>query len=120
MKMNPAVKFSLPAILALALVFLAGCTTTPPVDWNSRVGTYTYDQAVTDLGPPDRQTKQSDGKSVYKWFVRAHTCPGPNTGMSYYGETGFSANQTAGVINNRMLQLTFDPDGKLVTWTKNY
>jgi len=120
MKMNPAVKFSLPAILALGIALLAGCTTTPPVDWNSRVGNYTFEQAVTELGPPDRQASQSDGKTVYKWFVHPYVGSGPNTGMSYYGNNGFSANQTAGIINNRMLQLSFGPDGKLVAWTKNY
>ena len=119
MKMNFAVKFSLPVTLALAVAFLTGCKT-PPVDWDSRVGHYTYAQAVNDLGPPDRQARLSDGKAVYKWFVQPPVAPQLNTGMSYYGSTGFSAGQTPGGYSNQMLQLTFDADGKLTAWSKNY
>jgi hypothetical protein len=55
MQRNLAAKFSLPIILALMAAFIAGCQTTKPVDWNSRIGNYTFDQAVTELGPPDKQ-----------------------------------------------------------------
>ena len=119
MKMNLAAKFSLPVILVLAVAFLTGCKT-PPVDWDSRVGHYTYDQAVNDLGPPDRQARLSDGKAVYKWFVQPPVTPRFNSGMSYYGNNGFGANQTIGAgFNSQMLQLTFDTDGKLTAWSKN-
>jgi hypothetical protein len=121
MKMNLAVKFSLPAILALAVVLLAGCVTTPPIDWNSRVGNYTYNQALSEFGLPNRQAKQSDGKAVYKWFVQPPVVPRINSGMSYYGNHGFGAGQTIGSSgNDQMLQLTFDTDGKLTAWSKNY
>ena len=120
MKMNFAVKFSSPVILALAVAFLTGCQT-PPVDWDSRVGHYTYAQALTDLGPPARQARLSDGKAVYKWFVQPPVAPHFNSGMSYYGSTGFGAGQTpGGGYSNQMLQLTFDADGKLIAWSKNY
>ncbi len=120
MKMNLAVKFSLPVILTLAVAFHTGCKT-PPVDWDSRIGHYTYAQAVTDLGPPDRQARLSDGKVMYKWFVQPLVGPRFNSGMSYYGSTGFAASQTPGSgYSNQMLQLTFDADGKLTAWSKNY
>ncbi len=35
------------AVLAIAL--WTGCASTPKVDWNSRVGNYTYDDAVKEL-----------------------------------------------------------------------
>ncbi len=121
MKMNPAAKFSLFVLLSLVAVFLAGCTTTAPVDWNSRVGHYTYAQAVTELGQPSRQSKLSTGESVYKWPAQPNVGHGPNTGMSYYGSTGFTGNQTVGsTANNQMLQLTFDSNGVLSAWSKNY
>ena len=120
MKLNPAARFSFLAILALAIAILTGCATPAPVDWNSRVGNYTYDQAITELGRPDRQAKLSDGKTLYKWYVRPNVGSGPNTGMSHYGDTGFSTSQTAGSSNNHMLQLTFGPDGKLAAWSQNY
>jgi hypothetical protein len=120
MKMNPAFKFSLPIVLFLVMVFLAGCATTPPIDWNSRVGHYTYDQAVAELGAPVRQAKLSDGEAVYKWPAQSNVSPGLNTGMSYYGSTGFTGNQTVGPgANNQMLQLTFGTNGVLAAWSKN-
>jgi len=121
MKMNLAVKFSLPVILALALAFLAGCATTPPVDWNNRIGNYTYYQAVSELGPPARQASLSDGKLVCKWFVQPPVAPKINSGMSNYGNNGFGAGQTPGSgYNDQMLQLTFDTNSTLSAWSKNY
>ena len=118
--MNCTAKFSLPVILALAVAFLTGCATPPPVNWDSRVGHYTYAQAVTDFGPPDRQARLSDGKAVYKWFVQPLVAPRFNSGMSYYGSTGFGAGQTpGGGYSNQMLQLTFDTNGTLNAWSKS-
>jgi hypothetical protein len=121
MKMNPALKFSLPVILSLLAAFLTGCTTTPPIDWSSRVGHYTYDQAVAEFGRPSRQARLSDGATVYKWSAQPAATPNLNTGMSYYGSTGFTSNQTAGPGGiDQMLQLTFDTNGVLTAWSKNY
>jgi|SRR5208283_742974 len=121
MKMNLAVKFSLPAILALAVAFLTGCATPPPVDWDSRVGHYTYNQALSEFGLPNRQSRLSDGKVMYKWFIQPPVAPHFNSGMSYYGSTGFGAGQAIGSgLNNQMLQLTFDINGTLIAWSKNY
>ncbi len=120
MKMNLGVKFSLPVILALTVTFLAGCATNPAVNWDGRVGHYTYSQAVTELGPPDRQARLSDGKSVYKWYVQPPGGTHFNSGMSYYGNNGFGAGQNIGSsFNPQMLQLTFDSDGTLIAWSKS-
>ncbi|HEY1716855.1 MAG TPA: hypothetical protein VGH42_01010 [Verrucomicrobiae bacterium] len=122
MKTNPAAKFSLFAILFVAASFIAGCATTPSVDWNSRVGTYTLDQAVTDLGPPDKQAKSSDGKSVVEWITYRSAATGFSADMNYVnGPAGAGAAQSAGKnYSDRVLRLTFGPDGKLVSWWKNY
>ena len=121
MKMNPVVKFSLPAVLLLAITLVTGCTTTKPVDWNSRVGHYTYNQAISEFGLPNRQTKLSDGKVESKWFVQPPVGPRFNSGMSYYGSNGFGAGQTPGSgYNDQMLQLTFGTNGTLIEWSKNY
>ena len=69
MKTGLIPNFSALVILVLAVVFFAGCATTKPIDWNSRVGSYTFDQAVTELGPPDKQAKLSDGKTVAQWIT---------------------------------------------------
>ena len=71
----------LPIAFCLA-VLLLGCATTR-IDWNSRIGQYTYDDAVIELGVPDRQAELSDGSIVGEWLVRrggaygqAHFFPG--------------------------------------------
>jgi len=121
MKIYPALKFSLPVSLTLAAAFFTGCASTPPVNWDSRVGHYTYDQALAELGAPSRQAKLSDGEAVYKWPAQPNVSPSLNTGMSYYGSTGFTGNQIAGPGgNNQMLQLTFDTNGVLTAWSRNY
>ena len=121
MKINPALKFSLFVILSLVTAFFTSCTTTPPIDWNSRVGHYTYEQAVAELGRPNRQAKLSDGTTVSKWYARPNVAPSVNSGMSYYGSTGFTGNQTVGPGgNDQMLQLTFGTNDVLTAWSKNY
>jgi hypothetical protein len=122
MKMNLAAKFSSPVILALAVAFLTGCATPPPVDWDSRVGHYSYNQAISEFGLPNRQSRLSDGKVVSKWFVQPPVGPRFNSGMAYYGSShGLGAGQTpGGGCNNQMLQLTFDTNGTLIAWSRNY
>jgi hypothetical protein len=122
MKMNPVVKFSLPAVLLLAITLVTGCATTKPVDWNSRVGHYTYNQAISEFGLPNRQTKLSDGKVVSKWFVQPPVAPRFNSGMTYYGSNhGLGAGQTIETSHtDHVLQLTFGTNGTLIDWSKNY
>jgi len=121
MKATLAVKFPLLVVWSLGTALLAGCASTPPVDWNDRVGHYTYNQAVAELGKPDRQARLSDGKSVCKWFAQPQANPPVNTGMSYYGSTGFTGGQTGNPsLNNQYLQLTFGTNGVLSDWSKTY
>src|SRR5437868_4861802 len=64
-----AAAFHLRRILpGLLIALFAGCAT-PKFDWNPRVGIYTYDQAVLDMGPPDRKEKLTDGTVVAEWLV---------------------------------------------------
>ena len=110
-------------LLVLLSSVFTGCSSTPKVDWNSRIGNYTYDQAVTDLGPPDKTAKLSDGKTVAEWVKHSH-----GGGLSFGVGTGFIGGNTAvgtGVgtstgYSERVLRLTFGPDGKLLEFYKNY
>jgi hypothetical protein len=122
MKMNLAAKISLLAILALAATLITGCKTTPPVDWNSRVGTYTFDQAVIELGPPDKQAKLSDGKTVAEWITHYYNNSGFSVGTGFFnGPAGVGVVQSTGSSGyDKILTLTFDTGGKLVSWSKNY
>ena len=48
----------------VAAVLLAGCATTKLVDWNSRIGAYTFDQAITELRPP---TNRPGSVTAKRW-----------------------------------------------------
>jgi len=121
MKTNLAAKVSSLAVLFLVVAFIAGCKTAPTVDWNSRVGVYTFDQAVADMGPPYKQAKLSDGKNVDQW-ITLHGSNGffVNGGFGS-GNYGMGAGQNfAQSYKDHVLELTFGTDGKLVSWAKNY
>jgi hypothetical protein len=118
MKMNPAINCSLLAVLFLATVFFTGCATTPPVDWNNRVGHYTYAEAVREFGPPNRQLRQSSGETKFKWFVQSDGIIGmPYARMNNVFDMGQPAPPT---FTDRYLELTFDTKGVLTAWSKNY
>jgi len=109
-----AMKLLSPLMLVLAgcLVVLAGCATSPRIDWNSRVGNYTFDDAVKDYGPPDKSATLADGTNVCEWLARrgysrgfVHVTPG--YGLHTY-DTSPSPDQ--------FLRLTFNQEGKLAEW----
>ncbi len=99
------------------VLWLAGCATAK-VDWAARVGHYTYDQAVTEMGPPERQAKLADGGIVAEWLI--------SRGTTYiYGTPGYywpyyAGPATAYTTPSRILRLTFGPNGQLAAWTKAY
>jgi hypothetical protein len=124
MKRNIAVKSSILTLLALMVAFIVGCATNPPVDWQARVGTYTYDQAVTDLGPPDSQAKLTDGDTVAKWITHHSGGTGLSIGTGFVSGGGGSA-VGVGVGHSvgdtdKVLTLTFGANNLLTAWSKNY
>jgi hypothetical protein len=101
-----------------AVLWLAGCATNR-VDWAARVGHYTYEQAVLEMGPPDKQAKLSDGTTVAEWLVnRGYTYvtggPGP------YGPFWGGGTATAYTTPSMYMRLTFGPNGQLTAWKKTY
>jgi len=126
MKMNLAVKLSFLTILVLASALIVGCTMTKPIDWNSRVGTYTFDQAVTDMGPPDKQTTLSDGRLVAQWITHRNGGSSFSVGTGFFSGGGGSGmgvgvGQTVGSgYQDKILTLTFGTNGVLASWSKNY
>jgi hypothetical protein len=111
-------------LVSLALVLgLVGCAT-PRVDWSTRVGDYTYDQAVLEMGPPERHARLTDGSVVAEWLesrgLRSSYISGGfgyhghhHSPWGYYAGPGFIAETQA---PDTFIRLTFDKDGKLVTW----
>jgi len=109
-------------ILALATAVSVGCETTKPIDWNSRIGTYTFDQAVTELGPPDKETTLSDGKLVAQWITHRNGGSSFSVGTGFYtGGVGVGVGHTTGsAYPDRILTLTFGTNLVLVAYSKNY
>jgi len=108
------------ALSLMAVLFLTGCIT-PRIDWSSRVGTYTYDQAVMDFGPPDKSAKLADGATVAEWVTQhAHTIIAPEPYFlqpgCYYGP--FTPSYSESYVPDYFLRLDFDPTGKLRSWKK--
>ena len=104
------------ALLTVAL--LSGCVT-QKVDWQTRVGNYTQDQAIADLGPPDKSAKLSDGTVVDEWLTsRAHVIVAPEPYFlppgTYNGPA--TPNYSEVYAPDYLLRLTFGPDGRLKAW----
>jgi len=111
---------SLLIALAATLMLLGGCASKPKVDWDARVGTYTYDDAVKQLGPPERFTELGDGSAVGEWFVKRNPTFsfGMGTGTyGYHGGVGVGQTVTTGG-SGQYLRLTFDKDRQLSRWEK--
>lgn len=113
---------SIASLLTIILaLFIAGCATKPQTDWNSRVGSFTYDQAVIELGPPNAQTTLTDGRRVADWVVGRKGSSGFSLGFgSYGGNTGVGVSQGFGTgPQDKILRLTFSADGNLAEWKRN-
>jgi len=103
----------------VALVALIGCATNK-IDWNARMGTYTYDDAVVELGPPDKQEKLTDGTIVAEWLTQRGRTAYVGGG-GYYGYPGTRGYYGPSYIQGApdyFIRLTFAPDGKLASWKK--
>src|SRR4029450_9959044 len=113
------------ALVCGALAGLTGCKT-KSVDWNSRVGVYTQDDAIRELGPPEKSAKLTDGSTVSDWL----TGRGMRTAMTYsggwwypYGPYAFTR-PSHGIVAppapDRFFRPVFDPEGKLASWQRVY
>lgn len=103
-------------VALLAVFALAGCATTPKIDWQARVGHYTYDQAVAEFGKPDDISKSADGGTVADWMIdRGHM---GFSGSEVAAPGGFAAGPRMPTMGetyapNYYMRLTFSPDGLL-------
>jgi len=110
--------------LGLAIFALAGCVTNK-IDWAGRIGNYTHDQAILELGPPDKQATLTDGVVVAEWLTRRGRAAVYATGPGYFGYPGGPGYYSAYYppyfqpgSPDYFLRLTFGADGKLTAWQK--
>ncbi|MCH2383123.1 MAG: hypothetical protein MK290_10465 [Pedosphaera sp.] len=105
---------------ALLGLFGAGCQALQQVDWDGRIGQFSYEQAVAELGRPVEETELSGGMRRAEWITNS----GVSTGRALVG-AGYQR-RTMGVVplepteihrlRDRYLRLTFDRAGRMVAW----
>ena len=93
------------------------------VNWNERIGAYTYDQAVADMGKPAVVGESSDGRSA-EWILRRspHMSFGFGVGTGSYGPHGGVGVGVGSTVSpppgGEYLHLNFGADGQLKSWSK--
>ena len=98
----------------LLLLFISGCATTKRIDWESRVGNYTYDAAVLEMGPPENVAELADGTKVAEWLVsRARSRAGVMVGVGPV-YSGFPIAEGP----DDYVRLTFGAEGRLTGWRR--
>jgi hypothetical protein len=98
------------ALSLLALIFLlAGCATNK-IDWNTRIARYSYDDAVTELGVPDRTATLTDGTTIAEWLSARGPAYGSSHGYWRSGAMTYDVHQ----FPDQYLRLVFGPDKQLV------
>jgi hypothetical protein len=101
---------------------LAGCAT-QKVDWAGRVGNYTLDQAIIDLGPPDKQAGLQDGSTVAEWLTQRGYLHGRapiGYGYPCYYGPYYSPYTDFYRSPDYYLRLIFAPDNRLQDWKTFY
>ena len=98
----------------------AGCQALQQVDWDGRIGQFSYEQAVAELGRPDGETKLAGGLRRVEWITNSGASAGRTlTGAGYRRATlGVLPLEPTEIhrLRDRYLRLTFDKAGRLVAW----
>src|SRR5215510_678896 len=115
-------------LLLLSLLGCASPSKTAKVDprtinWNERIGNYTYDQAIAELGKPAMTGESGEGKTA-EWILQRS--PQMSFGFGF-GGGGYGSHSAIGAgvessvsppPHGENLRLRFDSDGKLKEWSK--
>lgn len=108
-----------PVCLILVLALGAGCASSK-VDWNSRLENYTMDQAILELGPPDKKADLTDGTTVVEWLTAkgyVHGSFSPLVGSRYYGGP-WVFHYVEPPSPDHYLRLVFSAEGQLRSWRR--
>jgi len=115
--MNKSVRQTI--LCLAAALFMAGCSTYQTA-WDNRVGVFTYDQAVKELGAPDQQTKLTDGRTEADWISRFRPDVAQPMDSGFYNHpASFGPMQSGLPYHESTLRLTFTTNNILSNWSKN-
>jgi hypothetical protein len=106
------------SLVVLSLLALPACASKPKPDWNQRIGHYTFDDAVREMGPPFSSATLQAGGIVAEWFLK----PGPQ--FSFGLGSGYAGGSSAVGVSQAVtiptpghyLRLVFGPDSQLQHW----
>jgi len=107
---------------------LAGCATgrrsiVENADWDGRVGSYTYDEAVAELGKPDVVVESNEGTTA-EWILKRspNISFGFGVGSGSYGRhSGVGMGVGSSVSpppHGEYLRLIFGTNSTLTQWNK--
>lgn len=102
--------------LLCVLALLWGGCATARVDWNSRVGHYNYDEAISELGVPDRSATLSDGTILAEWLQTRGGSYGTIHGFPGSRWHSYDVNE----FPDQYLRLVFSPERQLLRTEKFY
>jgi hypothetical protein len=111
-------------VWVILILLTTSCASSTNQMWNSRVGSYGKDQAILDLGYPQKAAILNDGTQVNEWLTRF----GTRGSLFYRSGPTFDARAfdysvlpwDAPQIPDEYLRLLFAPDGKLIAWDRKY
>jgi hypothetical protein len=79
----------------------------------------TYDQAVSELGPPSQQKILSDGQVVAAWISRFPSAATAMDNDFRYRSASFGSDTAGADSYERRLSLTFNTNSILTDWSKD-
>ena len=118
--------WSLIVVSIIISLLLTSCATTESRTsvWESRIGNYSYNQAVAELGAPLETRKLNTGGTSAEWLTRRNAASpvtqSIGTGFHAGGADAAVGQSVAQTPKNEYLRLAFDPTGKLAKWERVY
>lgn len=119
--------FHMKTIFWFCLVaMMVGCTSNKSakanvstIPWNDRVGSYTYDEAVKELGKPALLSETESGTTA-EWTIKRGHPMSVGLGIGSFGRNAGVGLGTGVPMpsHGEYLRLRFGKDGKLTEWAK--
>jgi uncharacterized membrane protein YfcA len=106
--------------LILLILLVWSCVSGPRVtvedsEWGARIGKYTYQEALAELGQPQMISESSEGK-IAEWVLR-QSMPF-SIGFGFGGAGIGVGTSVSPPPSGEYLRLRFDRDGRLTEWSK--